>query len=250
MAQSVPAEKLDSQTQTELVGNLRSELVLVLQTRHSQLLVRGRASKGKPIITGLIGFADRLRLIWQAAQQDDPYADWWLIKIHDSLEALQARMRTESHQIEELMQAGRSIRIAPAEVKEPFRMKLNFSSPYAFRATRVLGDFDELVCLAFTAKHLGWLTNKQVHSVIRGCARRLRAIFNLPLGYRHLELSRKDLKDENLVYQRAKDLMGALPKDIADGSRRALYAPAINLDENLPVPTVVDDSGEAKVVYE
>jgi hypothetical protein len=29
------------------------------------------------------GFADRLRVIWQAARNDDPYADWWLIKVHE-----------------------------------------------------------------------------------------------------------------------------------------------------------------------
>ena len=249
MAQVNRAKDLSDKT-TPLVGRLRTDLTLVLQTRHSQLLVRGRNTMGKPPIPGLLGFSDRLRLIWHAAGENDPYADWWLVKIQDSLAAIEARIATESHKLEELMKTGRTLRLAPAEVKEPFRMKLEFSTPYAYRAARTLGDFDELVCLLFTAKHLGMLTDEKVHDIIRGCARRIRAIFLLPLHFKRLGITRQDFIKGDLVCQRAKDLMGILPTDISNGSRRAMFAPPIQSDQTRNLPTSTDVVGEDRLVFE
>ncbi len=72
----------------EALGPLRGQVWLTIQTHQAQQLVRGRnGTPDKPAIIGLVGFADRLRVIWQAARNDDPYADWWLIKVHEAIEA-------------------------------------------------------------------------------------------------------------------------------------------------------------------
>ena len=68
------------------VGALQGEVWLTVQTYQAQSLVRGRRrSEDKPAIIGLVGFADRLKTVWQAARQNDPYADWWLIKIEEAI---------------------------------------------------------------------------------------------------------------------------------------------------------------------
>ena len=68
-------------------GALRGEVRLTVQSRYAQRLIVGRAwTPEKPAIIGLVGFADRLRVIWHAARADDPYADWWLIKIDAALQ--------------------------------------------------------------------------------------------------------------------------------------------------------------------
>ena len=68
-------------------GALRAVVTLTLETRQAQRMVKGRpGTSDKPAIMGLIGFANRLRVIWQGARADDPYADWWLVKIHDALD--------------------------------------------------------------------------------------------------------------------------------------------------------------------
>ncbi|MCB1764281.1 MAG: DUF1845 family protein, partial [Gammaproteobacteria bacterium] len=70
--------------ETTTPGVLRGAVWLRLQTRQAERLIHGRSgNEGKPAIIGLAGFADRLKPIWQAAQDDDPYADWWLIRIHE-----------------------------------------------------------------------------------------------------------------------------------------------------------------------
>jgi hypothetical protein len=55
---------------------------LTLQTRYAGRLVKGRqGAADRPPITGLLGFANLLRAIWHGARADDPYADWWLVKV-------------------------------------------------------------------------------------------------------------------------------------------------------------------------
>ena len=62
-------------------------MTLTLETRQAQRMVKGRpGTADKPAIMGLIGFANRLRVIWHGARADDPYADWWLVKVHDALD--------------------------------------------------------------------------------------------------------------------------------------------------------------------
>lgn len=50
-------------------GSLYGQTWLTVQTYQAQQLIHGRnKSKDKPAIIGLVGFADRLRVIWQAAR--------------------------------------------------------------------------------------------------------------------------------------------------------------------------------------
>ena len=233
-----------------LAGSLHSELHLVLQTRQAQLLVRGRTMNDKPRITGLIAFSDRLRLIWQAAEEDDPFADWWLVKIHEALSAAEARIETEINPLKLQLRSTRTMHIAPAEVKEPFRIALRFSTPYAYRAARMLGEFDELACCAFTAKHIGMLNNDQCHTALRSSARRIRAAFNLPLRFRRLGVMRGPVFESHPSFERAEELMGVLPKDVLSGERRAPLAPTIRGIDARAVPPVISESVNDDVVFD
>ena len=231
-------------------GTLHSQLHLVLQTRHAQLLVRGRMVKGKPLITGLLAFADRLRMVWQAAAEDDPYADWFLVRIHEAMSAAEARMETEMKRLNVQLSSTRTFHVAPAEVKEPFRMALRFSTPYAYRAARLLGQFDELVCQAFTAKQIGMFSSEQCMHIVRSCARRIRAIFMLPQRFRRLGITRGSTLDGDAVYRRAEELMGALPKDILTGERRAPLAPGPRESNLQEIPPVINEDINDTVVFE
>ena len=54
-------------------GRLRDEVWLTVQSHHARRVILGRTGTlEKPAITGLLGFADRLRIIWNAARADDP----------------------------------------------------------------------------------------------------------------------------------------------------------------------------------
>src|SRR5690606_38405599 len=96
MSQQAPgiSKATSSESPVRPSAGLRGEVSLTVHTRYAKSLIGGRpASAGKPAIIGLLGFANRLRVIWRAAKQDDPYAHWWLIRLDAALEDIQERVR-------------------------------------------------------------------------------------------------------------------------------------------------------------
>ena len=52
-------------------GTLRGELHLALLTGRAELPMRVQMVRDNPMITGLLSFADLLRLVWQAASEGE-----------------------------------------------------------------------------------------------------------------------------------------------------------------------------------
>jgi len=136
-------------------GPLRSRTILQVQIRKAHALVRGRRQDGaKPAIIGLVRFAALLGPIYAAAARDDPWADWWLIKVE-----------------------------------------------------RLLDEGGRLVRRAFHAAD----------------------------GYRHLAVSREDVRQGTARGQRARETLGELPQEVLEGTLRAEHAPAIGRLESEPI---------------
>ncbi len=207
-------------------GALHGETWLTLQTHQALMLVHGReALPDKPAIVGLIGFADRLRVIWQGARSDDPYADWWLIRIDEAIRSVsdfvEAQQATVSSQLEQLS----SIDVAVASSERPTRIRLQFASPYAYQAAGLLARYDELVCAVVTAAHVGLLGLERRQQIQHSCARKLRSLFMLPQTYRYLKLSRATVRARTGRTHEARKAMGEIPEDILNGERRPPFAP-------------------------
>lgn len=211
---------------TDQPGVLRGTAWLTLQTRQAQRLVKGRsASADRPAIIGLLGFAHLLRPVWEGARTDDPYADWWLLKVHDALEQAHQALADEQATQARHLAALDAIEVHPAQSTQPIRMPLQFSNPYAFRAARLVADYDTLVRNALTARHVGLVTRDEQERVLQLSGRRVRRAMVSPLGYRFLGLTRRDLEQATANAQRAREAMGELPAEVLNGTRRAPHAP-------------------------
>lgn len=226
------------------LNTLQSEIYLTLQTRHAQALVRGRNVPGKPLIVGLVGFADRLRLIWTGAKQNDPYADWWLIKIEDAIFTLSNLLKTDHKEISAKLDEIQAIRIAPAASKDPFRFELRFATPYAFRASSMLAQFDALTRDVLTARHIGAISTETSQDLIFRYSHKIRSTFNLPFSYRYLSIDRARPDSWKEVETRAQRLMGVLPDDVRSGQRRATLAPELCVNTEMELPAVEDPATE------
>ena len=232
MSAERPLANLDEQhhsvepnDQTE-PGPLRGQVWLTLQTRQAQLLVRGRkGTSNQHAIIGLVGFADRLRLIWQAARDDDPYADWWLIKIHEGIAAAISLIQQQQQSLNDLLQQTAAFEIIPAVSEKPFRMPLQFANPYAYQGAKLLSDYDRLVCTALTAQHVGLLDRESYLEELNPCAHKIRSLFNLPQGYRSLGVNRQMIRDDKEASERACQQMGQVPDDVLNGECRAPLVP-------------------------
>lgn len=208
------------------LGELQDEVWLTVQSRHAQRLIFGRATTlSKPSITGLMGFADRLRVIWNAARADDPYADWWLIKVDEAWERARSRIKLEQAALDNCIQQCSALQIRVATTDKPYRVALNFTNPYAYSGAQLIAEFDTTARTALTAKHVGLISGALAERTLGGCAGAIRSLFAVPQGYRVLRINREAVKAGGSAAREAADVMGELPQSVLLGKHSAVLTP-------------------------
>jgi integrating conjugative element protein (TIGR03761 family) len=223
---ATPLVRNDDTATAEGPGTLQGEAWLTLQTRHAQRLIRGRpAAADKPAIIGLFGFADRLRGIWQGARQDDPYADWWLLKIHDALVAAEQRIQAGQVTLAHRLASVPALEVTVAASRKPYRTPLRFANPYAYRGARLLADYDALARGVLTAAHVGLLDSDDAERLLGQCAGKIRGLFSVPQGYRFLGVDRAALAQGTAVAEQARKTLGEVPQEVLTGERRPPLGP-------------------------
>ena len=220
------AEQIAHLNPQPTLGALRGQAWLTVQTRQAQRLIRGRnGSEEKPAIVGLVGFADRLRLIWQAARNDDPYADWWLIRIHEAIEQAREIVSQSQSEIDKKLAQSPSIEVRVAASLRPYRIPLQFANPYAYQGAHLIGEYDTLVRTLLSGCHVGLLDRASTEQAVQLGGRRIRGVFVLPQGYRFLGIDRASVRRQDEKAQRAQALMGDLPKAVLSGEQQAPEVP-------------------------
>jgi integrating conjugative element protein (TIGR03761 family) len=205
---------------------LRGEVWLTVQSHHAQRLILGRAATlGKPAIVGLVGFADRLRVIWNAARADDPYADWWLIKIDEALERARSRIKKEQSALDECIEQRSALQIKVVTTTKPYRVALNFANPYAYWGAHLIAEFDTAARTILTAKHVGLISGNLAEQSLHGCAGAIRSLFAVPLGYRVFRIDREAVKANGKTAKEAAELMGELPQPVLLAEHSAALTP-------------------------
>ena len=207
-------------------GALQGEVWLNIQTYQAQSLIRGRRSaEGKPAIIGLVGFAERLKILWQAVRFDDPFADWWLIKVEERVSDVRSQLGVLQKRLESILVSDDCFEVAFAQSSRPQRVSLQFANPYAFRAAQMLADYDRMLCTWMTARHLGMTVPSDLTDQIQASGRWLRGVFALPQGYHHLEVRRSDVQQGTARAGRARERMGDLPQEVLNGDRLPALRP-------------------------
>ena len=207
-------------------GVLRGQVWLTIQTRQAQQLVRGRnGTPEKPAITGLVGFANKLRVIWQAARNDDPYADWWLIKVHETLDSTRQLIKKRQTEVDTVLDQMASMDIAVAESSRPYRVPLRFANPYAYQGARLIAEYDTLVRTVLTGTHVGLIDRETSDGFLKLCTRKIRGAFALPQDYRFLGIDREAVRKGTGKAAQAVNFMGVVPEDVMSGELRAPLVP-------------------------
>ena len=111
-------------------GPLLSGAFIILQTNLAKKLFFGKPR-------GAVGvglFSKRMTDIWQAAAEDDPYADKFLMDIYQQIGTLQDQIKTflEKHTHIIYSQPGVELNIVASS--DPLKIPLHFSTPRAKRA--------------------------------------------------------------------------------------------------------------------
>ena len=210
------------------IGALQGEVWLKVQTYQAQTLIRGRrSSEGKSAIIGLIGFADRLKSMWQAARFDDPYADWWLLRVEEAIADSRAQLQKVQQQLEALAASQSGLEFTIASSSQPQRVSLQFANPYAFRAAQMLAEFDRMLCTAMTCRHLGVDLPSGLDEQVNASGRWVRRVFAVPQGFASMGVSRDDLLQNTAAAGKAREQMGELPREILEGEQLPALRPVV-----------------------
>jgi integrating conjugative element protein (TIGR03761 family) len=156
---------------------------------------------------------------------DDPYAQWWLVKIEDALEGSARVIEDLRQQVEARLKGSPGFEATIAESLEPVRVPLKFANPYAYQAARLIIAFDDLMRAILTARHVGIMGREETEKTANLGGRAVRRALNSGLGYKLKMISRKDIDEGNAKAVEARELMGQLPQEIHDRSLQAKHAP-------------------------
>ncbi len=230
---------------------------LLLHNRHAIALFEGRAKRDdKPEIFGVSRFAGSVAQIIKAAGADDPWADWWLIKIDEKIALVRTSLDEYRDKLKTLYPRNKNIHISAPQSNDPKRKPLDFGVPtYPFQLSYLIADFDDLCSMAAGLAHHGLITKAKKERYINLMGRPIRAAMLSAVGYRYQGVTRNDLVANNPKAQKANLLMGDVPEDVLQMRRRSPWAPVLKQyeqstinednenepDTNSPAPLDIND---------
>jgi integrating conjugative element protein (TIGR03761 family) len=201
---------LASQTATTL-GPLADATpdIMTLHTQDAFRMFTGRAADPQtnaPAIPGGRRFAAVLKSIWYLSANDNPYADWILIRAHQALVTLREQMAREAVECEAefefLRRKGLSLSVLSS--RSPATVALGFRSPYGYATAEAIVEFDRHVRMVKTLVLKDRLSDHEGRVAIREIGRGLRALFLEPIRWERLLL-----REEMLPLSRSDFLPGA-----------------------------------------
>jgi integrating conjugative element protein (TIGR03761 family) len=207
---------------------LRSEVSINLHSYAARNAFDGRMEEGnRAAIIGINRFAGAVKQIFHDARADDPWADWWLIKIDGAVEQAKNKMHALRQEFADHYPETPDINVNDAIALAPQSRALSFASPHAYRMAYMLVDYDKLCCSVLTLAHVGLMTQAEKLRYLDVGGKIIKAALTSAVGFRHQGVTRNDLIANNPRAQKAKQLMGEVPQDIVDLKRRSPYAPEL-----------------------
>lgn len=157
--------------------------LMTLHTKEAFRLFMGRAREpGKeaaPIVGGR-RTASALRNLWMLTANDNPYADWALLRHEQSISEIEDRLANEvkaaEKMLHELQARGLTFSVLKSETPQP--LQLGFKSPYGYSISRLIVDFDYFVRLQKTLARKTLRSDAQMRQSISEVTRIIRRVFN------------------------------------------------------------------------
>lgn len=235
-------------TIAEQPGGLRNDTRMTIQTRQAQKIVVGRkAGKGVEQIVGLLMFGRRMKLLWLSAQANDPYADWYLLRIEDSMAEARHLIREKKQWLDQVLQSLEGFNVGVAQSLEPVQVSIVFQNPYGYMGAYLVADYDALCCSVFTASHIGLIDRKQAHGIIEAAGKSIRRTFDQAMRWKFTGVTRDDMAANNKAAERAKAAFGDCPEPVLAGTKRAKMAPEIHVPK-ATTAEVKTKSGSTKTI--
>jgi len=208
---------------------------MTLHTKDAFRMFTGRqadAAGGLVPIVGARRFAAVLKSIWHLSGNDNPYADWILIRMYEGLVAIRTHLSqvisARENAIDLLRRKGLTLSVLGS--RSPRIVELGFRSPYGYATAETIVEFDYYVRMIKTLIYKDRMSDEEGRVAIRVVGREMRALFLEPIRWeRYLlreelrQLSRNDFLPgaDKTALQRVRAvvaLFGEVPRRIFTGA--------------------------------
>lgn len=167
------------------LGSLVDEDVdqMTVHTKEAYRMFMGRIREpGKdaaPIIGGK-RVAAALRSLWMLTGNDNPYADWALLRHEQTIKEINRRLHRETQKandaLDDIRRKGLSYSILQSA--EPKVLDLGYRSPYGYAVSQLIVEFDYFVRLQKTLARKNLASDDQARQAITQMTRFIRRVFN------------------------------------------------------------------------
>ncbi|MBX9706196.1 MAG: TIGR03761 family integrating conjugative element protein [Gammaproteobacteria bacterium] len=211
-------------------AQLDGQVKLTLHTIHAQKLFLGIDANKRSI--NLLQFGKRMAEIWDAAEKDDPYADWYLLKVYDAILQLRKEL---SLAIDNYQQRLRESSLAMGLnftvffSKKPVIETLWFRTQYGYMGSGLVAQFDELMRIILTANRVGVLLEISEDAIRKQWLEKLLTLFKLPLKWEAKSITRQDVVAKNDLVKEVESKLGMLPEAILSKKLRSPFSPEIKV---------------------
>ena len=211
------------------LGSLRSAMSLTLHTHHASRIWHGRAqSEGRAGIIGLNGFVSIMNKMKRGSEQDDPYSDWWMLRIEEKLTQTKSGLQTLREQVDRaLADVPPALSLGENLNVQPVKLPLFVNAQLGFAAVYLLADYDDLARKLILAHHTALIDRSTMERWLDEGAHALRSLFSLAQQYRYSGTQRDDFAANNAAARAALEKFGPLPQDVLEGTRRSRFAPPV-----------------------
>lgn len=169
--------------------------------------------------------------IWNAAAEDDPYADLYLLRVYDGIVKLRNQLKSLIQDYEnQLSQSSMSqnLKLLPFSSESPVIKSLWFRTQYGYLGANLIADFDQLMRIILTANRVGVILNHSHEKIRDEWFGHIFSIFKLPFKWIETGIKRTDIDDNNELSNKAQHAMGKLPESVLTKKLRSPFAPYIN----------------------
>ena len=208
---------------------------MTLHTKDAYRMFTGRladAAAKLPHIPGGRRFAAILKSIWHLSANDNPYADWILVRMYEGLVSIRNHLdrviKSREEAFDLLKRKGLTLSVMGS--RSPKTVELGFRSPYGYATAEAIVEFDYYVRIVKTLIHKDRISDAEGRTAIRQVGREMRALFIEPIRWeKHLlreelrALSRSDFLPgaDEAARQRVRaaiTLFGGVPREVFTGA--------------------------------
>ncbi len=214
---------------------------MCLHTREAARLFTGSFADRKKTIPAIMGgrnCAAAMKSMAYLSGEDNPYADWALVRLMQRLEVLRERLKKMSTESIAQLEHSRTLglQLSVLVSNRPLTIDLGFRSPYGFVVAQTVVEFDYFVRLTQTLMQRGLLSQAIAGSQILNMSQNIFRLFQKAVRQETLlssellkHIKRSDflaVNDESAVKRCAKALstFGQLPAEVLSKTLRPAFA--------------------------